>query len=186
MTDRERKMKVGYKRVSTKDQNFDRQELGNVEKIFEEKISGKNADRVALNEMLTFIRDGDEVVIYSIDRLARNLRDLETIINQIIEKGASIQFLSERLLFSLNNDDAFSKLQLQLMGAFAEFERKIIKTRQKEGIEKARERNVYRGRQPTIDTNHVVKLYDNYKSVSKVAREMKISRQSVYRVLRAA
>ena len=68
-------MRVGYRRVSTAEQNFDRQELGDVEKEFEEKISGKNADRAALQEMIEFVRSGDTVVVYSIDRLARDLRD---------------------------------------------------------------------------------------------------------------
>ena len=79
-------MKVGYKRVSTTEQNFDRRELGEVDKIFEEKISRKNADRAALNEMLSFVKDGDQVIVYGIDRLARDVRDLETIVTKIKEK----------------------------------------------------------------------------------------------------
>ena len=179
-------MKVGYRRVSTEEQNLDRQELKDVEKIFEEKISAKNAERTALNEMLTFIRSGDEVVVHSIDRLARNLRDLETIVTQIIEKGASIEFLSERLVFNSNSDSALDKLLLQILGSFSQFERTMIRKRQAEGIAKARERNAYKGRQATIDSDEIARLYEEYNCVSKVARQMNISRQSVYRYLKVA
>ena len=105
--------------------------------------SGKDTNRTALNEMIAFVRNGDQVVVHSIDRLARDLRDLQTIILQLNEKGVGIEFLSERLVFSGNNDDAFAKLQLQLMGAFAEFERNIIRKRQAEGIAKAKAKGVY-------------------------------------------
>ena len=103
-------MKVGYRRVSSLDQNLDRQELVGVEKVFEDKASGKDTNRTALNEMIAFVRNGDQVVVHSIDRLARDLRDLQTIILQLNEKGVGIEFLSERLVFSGNNDDAFAKL----------------------------------------------------------------------------
>ena len=182
VTNHEREMKVGYRRVSTTEQNFDRQELGEVDKIFEEKISGKNADRAALNEMLSFVRDGDEVIVYSIDRLARDLRDLETIVTKIKEKGASISFITE-LKFDGSSDNALDKLLLQILGAFAEFERKIIKSRQAEGTARARERNAYKGRRATIDRAEINKLYAELKSVSKVAKAMNICRNSVYRNL---
>ena len=107
-------MRVGYRRVSTTEQNFDRQDLGAVEKMFEEKVSGKNTDRQALQEMIDFVRSGDAVVVYSIDRLARDLRDLQTIIQQLNDKGVSVEFISEHLTFSGAADDAFAKLQLQM------------------------------------------------------------------------
>ena len=129
---------VGYRRVSSVDQNFDRQDLGAVDKLFEEKLSGKNAkDRPALNAMLDWVREGDSVLVHSIDRLARDLRDLQAIIQTLNDKGVSITFRSENLTFSASSDDAFAKLQLQMMGAFAEFERNIIRKRQAEGIAKA-------------------------------------------------
>jgi hypothetical protein len=96
-------MKVGYRRVSTVDQNLDRQELGPVERVFEEKVSGKNTDRAALQEMIAFVREGDEVLVYSIDRLARDLRDLQTIIQMLLDKKVSISFLSERLSASVSS-----------------------------------------------------------------------------------
>ena len=176
-------MRVGYRRVSTADQNLDRQELTNVEKVFEEKVSGKDTNRAALNEMIEFVRDGDAVVVYSIDRLARDLRDLQSIITKLNDKGVSVEFLSERLVFS-GNDDAFAKLQLQMMGAFAEFERNIIKKRQAEGIAKAKERGVYQGRKKQIDDNKILELTAAGHSQHQVAELMGITRMSVYRCLK--
>lgn len=176
-------MKVGYQRVSSEGQNLDRQELGaDVERIFAEKVSAKNADRAALQEMIAFVRDGDEVVVFSIDRLARDLRDLQSIIQTLNDKGVRISFLSERLTFSADADDAFAKLQLQLMGAFAEFERRIIRKRQAEGVAKAKQRGVYKGRQATIDASQVKALTSDGLSPTQIARQLGISRQSVYRL----
>ena len=178
-------MKVGYRRVSTSEQNLDRQELSGVERVFEDKASGKNTNRVALQEMIDFVRPGDEVVVHSIDRLARDLRDLQSIITTLNEKGVSVEFISERLLFSGAENDAFAKLQLQMMGAFAEFERAIIRKRQAEGIAKAKERGVYtnRKRKSTINVNRVKGLRDEGLNNTEIAALMGISRMSVYRSL---
>jgi DNA invertase Pin-like site-specific DNA recombinase len=175
-------MKVGYRRVSTVEQKFDRQELGELDKLFEEKVSGSNAERLALNEMIDFVRQDDEVVVYSIDRLARNLRDLQSIIQKLNDKGATIQFLSERLTFSASSDDAFAKLQLQMMGAFAEFERNIIRKRQAEGIAKAKARGVYAKRGASINKERVKQLQANGLTITAIAREMDLSRMSIYRI----
>ena len=177
-------MRVGYRRVSSTDQNLDRQELGDVEKVFEEKISGKDRNRTALSELIQFIREGDVVVIYSIDRLARDLRDLQSIIQELNDKGATVEFLTEHLTFS-GADDPFSKLQLQMMGAFAEFERNIIKKRQAEGIAKAKLRGVYKGRQKKIDDGRIIELTAMGHSQNQVAELMGITRMSVYRCLKA-
>lgn len=176
-------MRVGYRRVSTEQQNLDRQELGDVEKVFEEKVSGKNTDRDALQEMIEFVREGDAVVVYSIDRLARDLRDLQSIIQRLNDKGVSVEFVSEKLSFS-GAADAFSKLQLQMMGAFAEFERSIIKQRQAEGIAKAKAKGVYKGRQKRIDDNLILELTAKGNSQNQVAELMGITRMSVYRCLK--
>ena len=177
-------MRVGYRRVSTVEQNLDRQDLGAVERVFEDKASGKDADREQLQEMISFVREGDEVVVYSIDRLARDLRDLQSIITQLNDKGVAIEFLSERLVFSGNSDDAFAKLQLQMMGAFAEFERSIIKQRQAEGIEKAKAKGVYKGRKKQIDDNKIIELTAEGHSQNQIAQMMGITRMSVYRCLK--
>ena len=99
-------MRVGYKRVSSVDQNLARQDLGDVDRIFEDKISGKDTNRAALKEMILFVRSGDEVVVHSIDRLARDLRDLQDIVTTLNDKGVGVSFLSERLTFTGKADDA--------------------------------------------------------------------------------
>ncbi|MDO6588526.1 recombinase family protein [Salipiger sp. 1_MG-2023] len=175
---------VGYRRVSSVDPNLDRQDLGQVDKVFEEKLSGKSAkDRPALQSLLDYVREGDSVVVYSIDRLARDLRDLQDIIQHVNDKGASIAFLSEGLTFSAHKEDAFARLQLQMMGAFAEFERNIIRKRQAEGIAKAKEKGVYKGRKPSIDREKVKELKAEGLSTYKIAGSMGISRMSVHRIL---
>ena len=131
-------MIVGYKRVSSIEQKFDRQDLGDIEKVFEEKVSSANTEREAIAKIIVFVREVDEVVVYSIDRLTRNLIDLQTIIQQLNDNGVTVRFLNERLVFTADRNDAFSKLHLQLMGAFAEFEINIIRKRQLEGIKKSR------------------------------------------------
>jgi len=175
---------IGYKRVSTVDQNLDRQDLGEVDKVFEEKLSGKSAsDRPALQELIGYARDGDTVVVHSIDRLARDLRDLQDIIQTLNDKGVTIQFLSERLTFSADADDAFAKLQLQMMGAFAEFERNIIRKRQAEGIAVAKAKGVYKGGKKRIDRDKVRQLSAEGLSTYKIADAMGVSRMSVHRIL---
>ena len=120
-------MKIGYKRVSTLEQNLDRQDFQDVDKIFEEKTSGSTSNRPVLEEMIEFVREGDQIFVWSIDRLARNLRDLQDIIKQLNDKNVTISFLSENLTFSSDQEDPFAKLQLHLMGAFSEFERNLLK-----------------------------------------------------------
>ena len=160
--------------------------MGGVERVFEDKASGKDTDRTELQEMMSYVRDGDEVVVYSIDRLARDLRDLQSIITQLNEKGVSIQFLSERLTFSGNGDDAFAKLQLQMMGAFAEFERNMIRKRQAEGIAKAKSKGVYenRKRSTKVSEKRIVELKADGLNNTEIAEYLKISRMTVHRALK--
>lgn len=180
-------MKIGYKRVSTLDQNLARQDLGEVDKLFEEKISAKSsADRPALNAMIEFAREGDEVLVHSIDRLARDLRDLQQIVQELNDKKVTVRFLSEGLAFSSDQDDAFSRLQLQMMGAFAEFERNIIRKRQAEGIAKAKKRGAYKGRQASIDAGAIEQRVAEGQGATAIAKELGISRASVYRILKVA
>ena len=186
VTHLEIEMRVGYRRVSTVEQNFDRQELGDVDRVFEKKVSGKDVDRAALIEMIEYVREGDEVVVYSIDRLARDLRDLQSIISDLNDKGVSVSFISEGLKFGADSNDAFAKLQLQMMGAFAEFERNIIRKRQAEGIAKAKERGVYSGRAKKINDRKIVELKQKGYGATEIASEMGITRTSVYRALKNA
>jgi DNA invertase Pin-like site-specific DNA recombinase len=180
---------IGYKRVSSDSQSTDRQDLGELDKIFEEKLSGKRAsDRPALVAMIDNAREGDTVKVHSIDLLARDLRDLQSIISQLNDKGVTVSFLSENLTFRAGADDDFAKLQIQMMGAFAHFERNIIRKRQAVGIAKAKERGVYknRNRKPVIDRDEVRKLKAEGLSTYKIADQMGISRMSVHRILNNA
>jgi DNA invertase Pin-like site-specific DNA recombinase len=175
---------VGYRRVSSIDQSLDRQDLGDVEKVFEEKLSGASAsDRPALQDLIGWVREGDLVVVHSIDRLARNLQDLLSIVSQLNGKGVSIQFIKDNLTFPPQGTDGASKLYLSILGAVAEFERSIIKQRQREGIDKAKAKGVYKGRKPTIDKDRILALRDQGLSTYKIAEAMGISRMTVHRAL---
>ena len=175
---------VGYRRVSTSTQSLARQELPEVTgRIFEEKLTGAKRDRPALQEMLNYVRDGDEVHVHSIDRLARNLKDLEDIVSEIIGKGASIRFIKESLHFKPDQEtDPFQKLMFQMLGSFAEFERAIIKTRQAEGIKKAKEEGKFEGRKPTINPYVVLYLHRKGVKPDDIADIMGIGRASVFRI----
>lgn len=185
-------MRIGYVRVSSLDQNPTRQieELRsqNVEKIFTDKLSGKNTERPELQKMLTFIREGDTLIVHSLDRLARNLADLLTIVQELTGRGVSIVFMNERLSFEAGKDASpTSKLMLSMIGAFAEFERSMIKRRQAEGIALAKERGVYKGRKRTTTDEqiHEMKsLMDTGVSLSVAARKVGISRSTAYKYLK--
>ena len=176
-------MKLGYIRISSIDQNFARQDLGQVDKLFQDTKSGSTTDRIELQKRIEFARSGDEVICFSIDRLARNLSDLQNIVSTLNDKGVSVHFLSENLVFTKEGDNPFAKLQLQLLGSFAEFERNIIKRRQREGIEAAKLKGVYQGRKRTISAKKVKQLLKEGMSKAEIAKAMNISRQSVYRCL---
>jgi DNA invertase Pin-like site-specific DNA recombinase len=179
--------RVGYQRVSSAGQNTERQDLGEVDKLFTDRQSGKDTKRPELQAMLEYVRDGDAVVVHSIDRLARDLRDLQDIVTTLNDKGVAISFLSEGLIFDPSKQDALATLQLQMMGSFAQFERNIIRKRQAEGIAKAKERGVYQNRtpkKPTISRDQVKALRDQGLSTYKIAAQMGISRMSVHRILK--
>ncbi len=178
-------MIVGYRRVSTLEQSLDRQDLGECDRVFEEKESAGSANRPALQDMLSFVRSGDTVVVYSIDRLARNLMDLQSIIKELNDKAVTIRFLSESLSFSADGGCAFQTLQLQMLGAFAQFERTIIRKRQAEGIAKAKAKGVYAQRKRTINPDKVKKLFEDGMTKAAIAKHLNISRMSVYRSLAA-
>ena len=176
-------MKIGYRRVSTVEQKFDRQDLGaDIERVFEEKESGGTAERKALQEMIAFARSGDEVIVYSIDRLARNLRDLQQIIEELNNKEVTVTFLSERLSFNADSSDAFAKLQLQMLGAFSEYERNIIRKRQAEGIEKAKSKGVY-SKARKINPDKIRQLRSEGVGATEICRRLSCSRTSVYNAL---
>lgn len=174
---------VAYRRVSSEGQNLDRQEFPDAVKVFEETESGAKRGRPQLNLMLDYIREGDTVQVWELSRLARSLRDLEEIVEKITAKGASVHFLSERLKFGGAEEDVFSTFQMQVLGAFAEMERKLTRKRQSEGIAKAKARGAYKGRKPSIDTKKVKELLQKGLSAADVAKTLGVHRSSVYRVL---
>jgi DNA invertase Pin-like site-specific DNA recombinase len=143
--------RVGYVRVSTLDQRTDRQLDGvELDRVFTDKASGKDVVRPQLDALLAFVRDGDTVVVHSMDRLARNLDDLRRLVRAFTGKGVRVQFVTENLTFT-GEDTAMATLLLSVMGAFAEFERALIRERQREGIAQARLRGAYRGRKTVPD-----------------------------------
>jgi DNA invertase Pin-like site-specific DNA recombinase len=146
---------IGYRRVSSKDQNLDRQDLGAVDKTFEEKLSGKDRQRPALEQALAYCRDGDTFRVHSVDRLARSLSDLLAIVTELSAKGVRVEIVKEGLVLDPADPSPQAKLQLQLWGAFAEYERSIIRSRQAEGIELAKGKGTYTGRQPALSPEEV-------------------------------
>jgi DNA invertase Pin-like site-specific DNA recombinase len=179
-------MRLGYIRVSSEGQNTDRQLDGlKLDKVFEEKVSGKDTNRPKLQELLNSVRKGDEVIVHSMDRLARNLIDLHGIIEEVTTKKASIRFIKEGQEFT-GEKEPMKELMLNIMGSVAQFERDIIKERQREGIAKAKERGVYKGRRPKFSHEELVsmkKLKADGSSVARVAKLYKTSRATVYRCL---
>ena len=184
-------MRIGYVRVSSLDQNPNRQieelKAQLAEKIFMDKVSGKNTDRPELQRMLSFIREGDTLIVHSLDRLARNLADLLTMVQDLTCRGVSVIFLNERLSFEAGADASpTSKLMLSMIGAFAEFERSMIRRRQAEGIALAKERGVYKGRPRSIsdETLETVNaLVEQGVPLATAAKKVGISRSTVYRYL---
>nr|BDG00936.1 resolvase [Pseudomonas aeruginosa] len=132
--------RIGYVRVSSFDQNPERQlEQIQVDKVFTDKASGKDTRRPELERLLAFVREGDTVVVHSMDRLARNLDDLRRLVQGLTQRGVRIEFLKEHLTFT-GEDSPMANLMLSVMGAFAEFERALIRERQREGIALAKQR----------------------------------------------
>ena len=177
---------VGYKRVSSASQSLARQELPEVnDRVFEEKLSGATKDRPALQEMLKYIRNGDEVHVHSIDRLARNLRDLQDIVQSVLNKDASIRFITEGLHFhdrEGSRGDHLQHLMFQMLGAFAEFEKNIIQSRRQEGINAAKAAGKYKGRGKTIDDELIIDLYNEGRKATEIAHWLGIGIASVYRL----
>ena len=167
---------VAYRRVSTTDQKTDRQLPDEkFDKEYDDKASAKDVDRPALTALLDFVREGDIVVVHSIDRLARNLADLERLIEQLTGKGVTVEFRKESLTFS-GGSDAMQTLMLQMMGAFAQFERSMIRERQREGIAAAKAAGKHMGRPSGLDNKQLKSLRAKRKSgVSvKALRELSL------------
>ncbi len=157
-------------------------------RVFTDKASGKDTHRPQLESLLAFVRQGDTVVVHSMDRLARNLDDLRHVVQGLTKWGVRIEFLKEHLVVTGENSP-MANLMLSVMGAFAEFERALIRERQREGIALAKQRGAYRGRERLLKQEQIADMKHRIeagKSKAKVARDFGISRQTVYQYLRAA
>lgn len=194
MTTKPNGQRVGYIRVSTLDQNTIRQEeqLGSyqLDKTFIDKASGKSTGRPELQRCLEHLRDGDTLIVHSMDRLARNLDDLRNIVKALTDKGVAVQFDKEGLKFT-GEDSPMSQLMLSVMGAFAEFERSLIKERQREGIAIAKSKGAYVGRKKTLSEADVAELLakdkaNGHKNRTSLAIQYGVSRETLYKYLRAA
>ena len=184
---------IGYIRVSTREQSTGRQTDGmeslKLNKVFEEKVSGKSKDRPQLRQCIDYAREGDTVYIYSIDRLARSLGDLESIIKELVDKGVTVQFIKECQTYSRDHSNPFNKVLLQVLGAFAEFERNIMLERQAEGIAHAKSNGTKSGKpfgkQPLDMTrrDEAINYSKQGMNITQIAKSMGLSRASIYKLL---
>ena len=175
--------RVGYQRVSTVDQNTNRQlDSVQVDKTFTDTASGKDTNRPELARALDYVREGDTLVVHSMDRLARNLEDLRRIVRELTGKGVRVEFVKESLTFT-GEDSAMNTLLLSMLGAVAEFERSMILERQREGIVLAKAAGKYKGRKASLtgdQARHLRERLAGGESVTGLAKEYGVSRQTVY------
>jgi DNA invertase Pin-like site-specific DNA recombinase len=165
------------------DQSTERQLEGiALDKVFEEKVSARTANRPKLNELLDYIREGDEVVVHDISRLARNMEDLHRLVRQITDKGCTLRFVKENLTFTNDQTDPVSQLLLSMLGAVYQFERNIMLERQREGIAIAKAKGRYKGRPKSVDRSAILTLLDDGVSMRKTADRLGVSLSTVQRV----
>lgn len=180
--------KIGYVRVSTFEQNANRQLEGiKLDKVFTDKASGRDTKRPELDALIQFVREGDTVVVHSMDRLARNLDDLRQIVQKLTGRGIRIKFVKESLIF-IGEDSPMATLMLSVMGAFAEFERALIRERQREGVALAKEQGAYKGRKRALSDKEIAEAkrrIDAGETKTIVARDNRISRETLYKYLRS-
>lgn len=181
--------RIGYVRVSSFDQNPERQLEGiQVDRVFTDKASGKDTHRPQLDMLLDFVREDDTVVVHSMDRLARNLDNLRKLVQDLTGRGIRVEFVKEGLVFT-GEDSPMANLMLSVMGSFAEFERALIRERQREGIALAKQRGAYRGRKRALNSEQVAELKRRVvagEQKALIARNFGISRETLYQYLRMA
>lgn len=180
--------RIGYIRVSTIDQNPDRQlEKIQLDKKFIDYASAKSTDRPNLKLLLEFVREDDVVIVHSMDRLARNLKDLKNLVDHFIGLGVEVQFVKENLIFKGENSP-YSMLMLHLMGAFAEFEHAFIRERQREGIEIAKRKGKFKGGTRKLNGDKIellkTQMTTTRKTKSQIAKDLGISRKTLYGYLK--
>ena len=186
---------IGYARVSTAEQDTARQleslNSFGIDRLFEDKASGKDTKRPALEEAIKYVREGDTLVVHSLDRLARNLADLLAIVEGLTARGVVVTFIKENMSFTKSEAEPFSKLMLHMLGAFAQFERSLIRERQREGIAIAKLAGAFKGRKQSLTEEQAKELLesDNLnkgKSRTALADKFGISRKTLYRYLERA
>jgi len=179
--------RFGYVRTSSGSQHTSSQLEGQrLDRIFEEKVCGKSMDRPELQDMLFILHEGDEVVIQSMDRLARNLGHLRQVVQRMTAKGVKVTFVKEGMSFT-GEDSPMATLMLSLLENLAEFDRSRIIERQREGIELAKGRGVYKGRMPSLNEEQVRMIRCRVSAGEKkaqLAREYCVSRETLYSYLR--
>ena len=179
--------RIGYVRVSSFDQNPERQLEGiQVDRVFTDKASGKDTQRPQLDMLLDFVREDDTVVVHSMDRLARNLDNLRRLVQELTGRGIRVEFVKEGLTFT-GEDSPMANLMLSVMGSFAEFERALIRERQREGIALAKQRGAYRGRKKSLNSEQLTELKRRVMAGEQkalIARNFGISRETLYQYLK--
>lgn len=174
---------IGYIRVSSVGQNDARQLDGvDLDRVFTDKASGKDIQRPQLQAMLDHVREGDHVFVHSMDRLARSLVDLEGLVKGLTRRGVAVSFVTQGMTFT-GDDGPMSTLMLQLLGAVGQFERELIKERQREGIAIAKTKGVYKGRKPVLDEAAKARareLVAQGTPKAQVAEVLGVSRSTLY------
>jgi DNA invertase Pin-like site-specific DNA recombinase len=177
--------RVAYRRVSTLDQSTARQLDGmTFDREFTDKASGKDTARPALQEALAYLREGDRLICHSMDRLCRNLSDLRQIVESLTSRGVAVEFVKEAMVFT-NDSTHMAQFMLNIMGSFAELERAMILSRQREGVAIAKKAGKYLGRAPAIRSNNgkleeLQTLISQNTPVATMARQLGVSRQTIY------
>ena len=179
-----------YARVSTTDQNLDRQiQEVKCDRLYCDKQSGKNVNREQLQAMLSNIREGDEITCLSLDRLSRNLKDIISLIEEITSKGAKITFIKENMTFTPNKNDPFQNLMLSLLGSINQFFRENLLEIQREGIRCAKNAGKYsKERKKKLSAEQVKEIKEKMKlretNVSALAKEYNVSRCLLYQLVK--
>ncbi|MBO0478353.1 recombinase family protein [Vagococcus fluvialis] len=192
--------KIGYARVSSREQNLERQfeliERSEVKKIFSDKLSGKDNNRPQLKEMLNYIREDDIIVVSELDRLGRNNKEITSIMNQIQDKGATLEILNLPSLNGIQDDNLrrlLNNLIIELFKYTAENERKQIRERQRQGIELAKEKGKYKGRplaysadsnnkQKRVTYEKIVEMLEKDVPITQISKELDVARNTIYRI----
>lgn len=179
-------MDFGYKRVSTIDQSTERQLEGiKLDRVFEDKLSGKDRNRPQLELLLSILREGDTIHIHSMDRLARNTRDLLNLVEEITGKNCKIIFHTEHLSFEPNKNDPYQQMMMTMLAAVAQLERSLILQRQKEGVAIAKSKGKYKGKRHKLSPEQVAELKELSKnnSITSLAKKYGITRPTCYAYL---